>query len=54
VVCAEGPDLAEAGNAFEAIGARVEGVRADLATPEGVEQLYAVAKGWVAPSTPSR
>ncbi len=44
VVCAEGPDIAEAGNAFEALGARVERVRADLATSEGVEQLYATTK----------
>ncbi len=44
VVCADGADIAEAGNAFEAIGAAVERVRADLSTSEGVEQLYASVK----------
>ncbi len=44
VVCAEDAGIAEAGNAFESLGARVERVRADLATPEGVEQLYASAR----------
>ncbi len=44
VVCAEDPGIAEAGQAFEAAGAQVERVRADLATPEGVEQLYASVK----------
>ncbi|HYD43146.1 MAG TPA: SDR family NAD(P)-dependent oxidoreductase [Anaeromyxobacter sp.] len=40
VVCAEDPGIAEAGQAFEAKGARVERVQADLATHTGVETLY--------------
>jgi len=40
VVCAEDPGIAEAGQAFESKGARVERVQADLATHTGVETLY--------------
>jgi short-subunit dehydrogenase len=40
VVCAEDPGIAEAGQAFETMGARVERVQADLATHTGVETLY--------------
>jgi short-subunit dehydrogenase len=40
VVCAEDGGIAEAGQAFAATGAAVETVRADLATADGVEQLW--------------
>lgn len=40
VVCAEDPGIAEAGQAFEALGAQVEKVRVDLARREGVEALW--------------
>jgi short-subunit dehydrogenase len=39
IVAADTP-LAEAQQAFEALGATVESVQTDLATPEGVEELY--------------
>ncbi len=44
VVCAEDPGIAEAGQAFEQLGARVARVQADLATAEGVEKLWAQVK----------
>jgi short-subunit dehydrogenase len=43
VVNAEDADIAEAARSFEALGAKVEAVRADLAHSAGVEQLYATA-----------
>lgn len=45
VICSEDPGIAEVGQAFESMGAEVIRVRADLATPEGVEHLYASARG---------
>lgn len=43
VLCADDAGIAEAGQAFESMGSQVTRVRADLATSEGVEQLYASA-----------
>ena len=40
VVTATGPSIDEAAQAFEALGASVETVQADLATYDGVETLY--------------
>ncbi len=44
VVAADRP-LEEAAQAFRALGAEVTAVEADLATTEGVDQLYAAVKG---------
>ena len=44
VVAADRP-LAEAAAAFRGLGAEVDAVEADLATTEGVEELYAAIKG---------
>lgn len=44
VVCAEDPGIAEAAQAFEQHGARVERVQADLSTYDGVEKLCAEVK----------
>jgi short-subunit dehydrogenase len=40
LVTATGPNINEAAQAFEELGARVETVQADLATYDGVETLY--------------
>jgi short-subunit dehydrogenase len=40
LVTATGPSINEAAEAFEALGAKVETVQADLATDDGVETLY--------------
>lgn len=44
VVAADTP-LAEAKQAFESLGARVETLHADLATPDGVQSLYDLVAG---------
>jgi len=41
VVCAEDPELAQAARELDAHGTMVEAVQADLATPAGVEELWA-------------
>jgi uncharacterized protein len=41
VICAENAALDDAARELTALGAAVEAVRANLATPEGVEQLWA-------------
>lgn len=45
VVCADEPKIHEAASDFRRTGAQVEAVEADLATLEGVDRLYAAAKG---------
>ena len=45
VVAADEPKIEEAARDFRKFGATVEAVQADLATLEGVDKLYAVAKG---------
>lgn len=40
IVTATGPSIDEASQAFEGLGAKVETVRADLATYDGVEMFY--------------
>jgi short-subunit dehydrogenase len=40
LVVAEDPGIAEAAQAFAGLGANVEKLQANLATPEGVEKLY--------------
>jgi short-subunit dehydrogenase len=45
VVAADEPKIEEAARDFRKLGAAVEAVEADLATLEGVDKLYSVAKG---------
>jgi short-subunit dehydrogenase len=45
VVAADEPEINDAAQAFRALGVAVEAVEADLATLEGVDRLYAAAKG---------
>lgn len=45
IVAADEPEINEAAQAFRHLGAQVEVVQADLATLEGVDKLYATAKG---------
>jgi len=40
IVCADGADIQEAAQAIGSSGAKVEAVRADLSTPQGVGELY--------------
>jgi short-subunit dehydrogenase len=49
VVAADEPKIEEAAQAFRKLGATVEAVEADLATLEGVDKLYAAAKGMERP-----
>ncbi len=44
VICAEDAELATAARALDAHGTSVEAVQADLATPAGVEQLWAATE----------
>lgn len=44
LITATGPSINEAAQAFEALGAKVETVQADLATYDGVETLYSKIK----------
>jgi short-subunit dehydrogenase len=45
LIAADKPEINEAAEAFRALGVEVEAVEADLATLEGVDRLYAAAKG---------
>jgi short-subunit dehydrogenase len=45
VVAADEPKIEQAAQGFRKLGATVEAVEADLATLEGVDKLYAAAKG---------
>ena len=45
LVAADQPKIHEAAAEFRTFGAAVEAVEADLATLEGVDRLYATAKG---------
>jgi uncharacterized protein len=45
LVAADEPAIQESAQAFQQLGAAVEAVQADLATIEGVDKLYAAAKG---------
>lgn len=45
LVAADQPEIQEAARAFRALGASVDAVQADLATLDGVDSLYAAAKG---------
>jgi len=45
IIAADQPKIEEAAHDFRALGAGVEAVEADLATLEGVDQLYAATKG---------
>jgi len=44
LIAADQPEIASAATALRGLGAQVETVQADLATMEGVDQLYAKAK----------
>jgi short-subunit dehydrogenase len=45
IVADDEPEIKEAAQAFRALGVTVEAVETDLATLEGVDRLYAAAKG---------
>jgi uncharacterized protein len=45
LVAADQPAINDAAQEFRALGAAVEAVEADLATLDGVDKLYAAAKG---------
>jgi short-subunit dehydrogenase len=45
VIAADEPAINEAAQAFRALGVEVDAVEADLATIEGVDELYAAIKG---------
>ncbi len=45
LIAADEPEIEQAAASLRADGANVEAVQADLATSEGVEKLYAAAKG---------
>jgi uncharacterized protein len=45
LIAADQPAIHEAAQKFRALGAAVEAIAVDLATLEGVDQLYAAAKG---------
>jgi short-subunit dehydrogenase len=45
LIAADKPEINDAAEAFRALGVTVEAVEADLATLEGVDRLYAAAKG---------
>ena len=45
LVAADQPEIQEAARAFRGLGASVDAVQADLATLDGVDSLYAAAKG---------
>jgi len=45
LVAADMPDLDQAAGQFRAHGVSVDAVNVDLATPDGVDRLYAAAKG---------
>jgi short-subunit dehydrogenase len=45
VIAADEPEIADAAREFERKGVQVEAVEADLSTVDGVDRLYAAAKG---------
>lgn len=45
IIAADRPEINEAAQEFRALGVTVEAVEADLATLDGVDKLYAAAKG---------
>jgi short-subunit dehydrogenase len=45
IVAADEPEIETAAQAFKALGAEVEALEADLATPDGVDKLYALIAG---------
>jgi len=45
VVVADEPEIQTAGKDFEALGAKVDALQADLAEVEGVDKLYALIGG---------
>src|SRR5436190_5609415 len=45
IVAADEPAIESAAKAFKALGAAVEALEADLATPDGVDKLYAIIRG---------
>lgn len=45
VIAADQPKIQEAAQDFRRLGAAVDAVQADLATPEGVDKLYAATRG---------
>src|SRR5436305_13957398 len=45
LIAADEPEIEQAAASLRADGAKVEVVQADLATSEGVDKLYAAAKG---------
>jgi short-subunit dehydrogenase len=45
LIAADEPEIADAAHRFEDKGVQVEAVEADLATVDGVDRLYAAAKG---------
>jgi uncharacterized protein len=45
VVVADEPEIQKAGKDFEALGAKVDALQADLAEVEGVDELYALIGG---------
>ncbi|HET6283844.1 MAG TPA: SDR family NAD(P)-dependent oxidoreductase [Polyangia bacterium] len=45
LIAADEPKIRDAAAQIRAVGAAVDAVEADLATPEGVDRLYAAAKG---------
>src|SRR6185295_17409055 len=45
IVAADEPEIETAAQAFKALGAEVEALEADLATPDGVDKLYALIGG---------
>jgi short-subunit dehydrogenase len=45
LIAADRPEIKEAAQTFSALGVSVEAIETDLATIEGVEKLYAAAKG---------
>ena len=45
LVAADQPEIQDAARAFRALGASVDAVQPDLATLDGVDSLYAAAKG---------
>ena len=45
LIAADEPEIEKAAASLQSDGAEVEAVQADLATTEGVDKLYAAAKG---------
>ena len=45
LIAADEPEINQAAQSLRQLGSAVEAIQADLATPEGVDQLYAAAQG---------